>query len=58
MARFPKPYIQDIPEAGKTPGIIMVPLNYMDLGARKSGMPARASDGPGSIEHVSKDAVK
>jgi hypothetical protein len=57
MARFPKPYLNEIPEAGKAPGIEYVPLHNMDIGARKSGMPDRASNGPGGISHVGGSAT-
>jgi len=57
MARFPKPYVNEVPETNRHPGIVRVNLDTMDIGARKSGLPSAASTGPDRIEHVGKDAI-
>jgi hypothetical protein len=57
MARFPKPYVNEVPETDRHPGIVRVDLKNMEIGARKSGMPSAASTGPDRIEHVGKDAI-
>ena len=57
MARFPKPYENSIPEVGTAPGIVYPPLHNMDIGARKAGMPAKASEGPASLVHVGGSAT-
>lgn len=50
--RFPKPYVNDIPNPETVSGIEYVPFRQMDIGARKSGMPGSASNGPRKIDHV------
>lgn len=55
---FPRPYQNDVPSEGKTPGIETVPFDRMDIGARSSGVPKDPSTGPKSIEHVGSSAGK
>ena len=52
--KFPKPYINDV----KKDDSIMVypPIETMDIGARRSALPASASTGPKSLEHVGTSA--
>lgn len=49
--RMPKPYVNDVPNS-PDPMVVIVPMDRMDIGARKSGMPKAASTGPGSLSHV------
>lgn len=48
--KIPGPYVNDV----KVDKGLMeyVPFESMDIGARKSGMPMRASDGPRALDHV------
>jgi hypothetical protein len=48
---MPKPYVNDVPNS-PDPMVVIVPMDRMDIGARKSGMPKAASTGPGSLSHV------
>ena len=57
MSRFPKPYLNSVPEVGTAPGMVYPPLHNMHIGARKAGMPKMASEGPGSLEHVGGSAT-
>lgn len=50
--RFPKPYMNDIPNPETVSGIEYVPFRTMDIGARKSGMPSSASTGKMKLDHV------
>jgi len=54
--KFPKPYINDIPNPETVAGMEYVPFRTMDIGARKSGMPSTASTGPKRIDHVGTSA--
>lgn len=54
--RFPGPYMNDVPNPNTVSGIEYVPFDTMDIGARKSGMPASASNGPNKIDHVGTSA--
>ena len=53
--RFPKPYVNDVARDNSL--MKYVPFETMGIGARKSGLPASASEGPGNIEHVGKSAT-
>lgn len=55
--RFPKPYVADVPQNEDNRLMEYPPFTEMGIGARKSGMPNRASDGPKSIEHVGDSAT-
>lgn len=50
--KFPRPYVNSVPREGSDPMMEYVPLDKLGIGARKSGMPDSASDGPKSLEHV------
>ena len=52
--RFPKAYTSEV----KRDDGLMVYTTFptMGIGARKSGLPAAASEGPKSLEHVGKSA--
>lgn len=48
--RTPTPYVNDVK---KDDGLMeYVPMDTMGIGARRSGMPRSASEGPRSIDHV------
>ena len=49
---IPKPYVNDVPEVGTDPMMETVPFHTMGIGARKSGLPGAASNGPKPIDHV------
>ena len=50
MSKFPKPYIND---AVKDETVMQyIPTDHMGIGARKAALPATASNGPKSLEHV------
>lgn len=53
--RFPKPYLNDIPNPETVGGIEYVPFRTMDIGARKTSIP-NASAGPKRIDHVGTSA--
>lgn len=55
MAKFPKAYVDEVPAVGTAAGIEYPPFHHMDIGARRSGLPARGSNGPHGLEHVGKD---
>ena len=48
--KLPGPYVHDVSVDDGL--MVYVPFPSMDIGARKSGMPASASMGPKRIEHV------
>lgn len=48
--KFPGPYQGDVRRDDAM--MIYVPMDTMNIGARKSGMPKSASEGPKSLEHV------
>jgi hypothetical protein len=52
--RFPKPYVDDVKKDEAL--MIYVPFDNTEIGARKSGMPKSASQGPKSLEHVGSTA--
>lgn len=53
---FPKPYVNDV---AKDEGLMQyIPTDVMGIGARKSGLPKEASEGPKSLEHVGSSAGK
>jgi hypothetical protein len=54
--KFPRPYVNDIPNPETVSGIEYVPFRNMDIGARKSGMPSMASCGPNKLDHVGTSA--
>jgi hypothetical protein len=54
--RFPRPYVNEVPKEGDSKIAEYVPFDEMGIGARKSGLPKSASDGPKSIEHVGDSA--
>jgi hypothetical protein len=52
MAKFPAPYVNDTgPSREKDPMMERVPIETMDIGARRSGLPKDVRNG-NSIEHV------
>lgn len=59
--RFPKAYIQTVPQVkggSSTPPMEYTTFDRMGIGARSSGLPGSASQGPASIEHVGGNASK
>ena len=48
--KFPKPYQNDVKKDESV--MVYIPTDTMGIGARKSGLPNMASDGPGRLEHV------
>lgn len=50
--KFPRPYVNSVPREGSDPMMEYTNLDKLDIGARKSGMPNSASDGPKGLEHV------
>ncbi len=55
MSRFPRAYVNQVKKDDST--MVYVPTETMDIGARRSGLPSSASQGPASIEHVGKSAT-
>ena len=51
---FPRPYANDVKKDDRL--MEYVPFDTMGIGARKSGMPAKASDGPLPLDHVGSSA--
>lgn len=49
--KIPGPYVNDVPKESD-PMMVIVPMQTMGIGARRSGLPGAASTGPGSISHV------
>ena len=52
--RFPKAYTASVKKDDEL--MKYVTFSTMGIGARKSGLPAAASAGPASLEHVGKSA--
>ena len=52
--RMPRPYVNDVKKDDAM--MVYVPTETMDIGARRSGLPAAASGGPRSLEHVGSTA--
>lgn len=50
MSRFPRPYVSDVKRDDAT--MVYVPMDKMGIGARPSGLPKNASEGPKGLEHV------
>ena len=50
--RFPKPYVNDVPKEDAEGMMVYTSFPTMGIGARKSGLPKNASEGPRRIEHV------
>lgn len=49
---FPKAYVNEVPKEGKGGPMEYVPFDTLGIGARKSGLPDSASDGPKGLDHV------
>jgi hypothetical protein len=47
---FPKPYVNDVKQDDNL--CVYVDFKKMGIGARTSGLPTYASEGPGSLVHV------
>ena len=58
QGRIPKPYVSDVPmtDGGDAGMMQYVSFPNMGIGARKSGMPNMASDGPKGLDHVGGNA--
>lgn len=56
MTGFPKPYANDVKKDESL--MQYIPTDHMGIGARKAAMPAKASEGPKSLEHVGGSAGK
>jgi len=54
--RFPKPYVNNVKEDDST--MVYVPFTKMGIGARESGKPKSASEGPKSLQHVGDGASR
>ena len=52
--RFPKAYTSDVKRDDSL--MVYTTFDTMGIGARKSGLPKAASEGPKSIEHVGSSA--
>ena len=50
--RIPKPYQNDVPEEGEERVMEYTTFKTMGIGARRSGLPKDASQGPKSLDHV------
>ena len=48
--RFPAPYINDV--KAEDPIMKRVPMDTLDIGARKSGLPKGIADTDAKLEHV------
>lgn len=57
MAKFPQHYVNDTPKEGDRSLMEYVDFDNLGIGARKSGMPKSASEGPKPLEHVGSDAT-
>ena len=55
---FPRPYVNEVPqEQGGDTGLMQyTKFPTMGIGARNSGLPKDASQGPKAIDHVGKSA--
>lgn len=60
MSKFPMPYINSIPSGPDKSIVEIVPLDDMDIGARKSGLPSKSDVKRDSmtVEHVGGSAGK
>jgi len=54
--KFPRPYVNSVPAEGDVGMMQYVPFKTMGIGARPSGLPKDASEGPKALEHVGKSA--
>ncbi len=54
--KFPRAYVNDVPAEGSSNIMEYVNFQNLGIGARKSGMPSKASEGPKSLEHVGNSA--
>ena len=55
---WPRAYQNAVPTEGSEGMMEYVDFKNLGIGARKSGMPGKASEGPKSLEHVGKSAGK
>ena len=53
-ARFPKAYTAQVKRDDSL--LVYTTMDSMGIGARRSGLPKAASDGPRSLEHVGTSA--
>jgi hypothetical protein len=53
--RFPKAYTDQVRRDDNL--MVYTSMDHMGIGARKSGTPKSASEGPHSLEHVGKNAA-
>ena len=56
MDKFPRPYVNSVPKEGEASIMEYTSFPTMGIGARPSGMPKDASEGPKAIDHVGKSA--
>lgn len=56
QGKFPKPYTNDVPTEGTESCMEYVPFDRLGIGARKSGQPNSASEGPKRLDHVGSSA--
>ena len=55
--RFPRPYVNTVPKDPEREGMMeYTTFKKMGYGARPSGLPDNASEGPKSLEHVGDSA--
>lgn len=54
--KFPRPYVNSVPKENEVSMMEYVNFPTMGIGARSSGLPKDASEGPKSIDHVGKSA--
>ena len=54
--KFPRAYVDSVPAEGSSNIMEYVNFQNLGIGARKSGMPNMASDGPKGLDHVGGNA--
>lgn len=52
--KIPRPYVGDVKKDDSL--LVYVPMEKMGIGARMSGLPKTASEGPKPLDHVGKSA--
>lgn len=57
MSQFPKPYVNEVPKEGASGIMEYVDFDRMGIGARNSGVPKDASQGPKGLDHVGTSAT-
>jgi hypothetical protein len=56
--KFPRPYVNSVPEEGSEPMMQYVPFKNLGIGARPSGLPKDGVNDIKSLTHVGEDGTK